>query len=257
VNYRYSPLQRELKKLWRKFSPVPVSPWTAGYVDDICAVNLVPPERLISFFKDCISLLQETKGDNTGDYLEFGVFNGNSIGSMYLAREATGVKSMRLFGFDAFEGLPAGSETEDDGVWKKGFYACSFEQMESCLARRSIPLNEITWVQGWYDQTLNKETTRKFDLGNFGIVFIDCDTYSSSKTVLDFLAPLVSQPFIICLDDWKLNDLDIKEMGEYKSFNEFLESNSHIQAKEIRSYNRKSKTFLITLRESRPRQVSL
>ena len=153
---------------------------------------------------------------------------------------------MRLMGFDAFEGLPEGSENEDDGVWKKGFYSCSFEQMNECLTRRNINPDDITWVRGWYDQTLNEETREKLQLNNLGVIFIDCDTYSSSKTVLDFIAPLIKSPVIICLDDWKLNDLDIKGMGEYKSFNEFLETNPQLTATEIPSYNRKSKTFLVT-----------
>ncbi len=153
---------------------------------------------------------------------------------------------MRLFGFDAFEGLPAGSENEDDGVWKKGFYTCSFEQTKQCLLKRDVNPEEITWVKGWYEDTLNEETKQKFQLKNIGIVFVDCDTYSSSKTVLNFLKPLLNQPVIICFDDWKLNDLDIRGMGEYQSFNEFLESNPNLKAKEIKSYNRKSKSFLIT-----------
>ena len=248
MNHRYSPLKRELKKAYRKFFPVPVSPWTAGHVDDICAVNLVPPQKLISFFEGCIERLQGLRGDDIGDYLEFGVFNGNSIGSMYLARQAKGVKSTRLFGFDAFEGLPAGSEKEDDGVWKKGFYTCSFEQMQKCLSGRSVPPSEITWIKGWYDQTLTNETVTKYNLTNPGIIFVDCDTYSSSKTVLGCMAPLIIKPVIICLDDWKLNDLDVKGMGEYKSFNEFLEANPQFVAKEIPSYNRKSKSFLLNLR---------
>jgi hypothetical protein len=234
--------------VYRKFFPVPVSPWTAGYVEDICKVNLVPPEELVSFFKNCISQLRELKGGNIGDYLEFGVFNGNSIGSMYLACKEMNAAPMRFFGFDAFEGLPAGSEHEDDGVWKKGFYSCSFEQMTECLSRRNVSINDITWIKGWYNETLTEKMRAQYDLGNFGIVFIDCDTYSSSKTVLDFLAPLISKPCIICLDDWKLNNLDIKEMGEYKSFNEFLEKNTHLYAREVTSYNRKSKSFLITLK---------
>jgi hypothetical protein len=225
--------------------PVPRSPWTAGEVADICAVNLVPPEKLVEFFKDCIMRLQKIKGLDIGDYLEFGIFNGNSIGSMSLAKEAMRVDSIRLFGFDAFEGLPAGSENEDDGVWKKGFYTCSFDQMKSCLSRRNINPESITWVNGWYDQTLTEHTRQRLALKNIGIVFIDCDTYSSSKTVLDFLAPLMNQTMIICFDDWKLNDLDIKEMGEYQSFNEFLESHPNLNVKEIKSYNRKSKTFLV------------
>lgn len=38
-------------------------------------------------------------------------------------------------------------------------------------------------------------------------------------------------------------------MGEYKSFNEFLEQNTHLEAIEIESYNRKSKSFLIRLKK--------
>lgn len=34
MNFRYSPLQRKLKILYRKISPVPVSPWTTGEVED-------------------------------------------------------------------------------------------------------------------------------------------------------------------------------------------------------------------------------
>jgi len=88
-------------------------------------------------------------------------------------------------------------------------------------------------------------TAKKLGIKNIGIVFIDCDTYSSSNAVLDFIGPLISDGTIICLDDWKLNNLDIKGMGEYKAFNEFLERNKHLSAKEIKSYNRKSRSFFV------------
>lgn len=243
--YRYNPIIREMKKFYRKFFPVPRSPWTAGHVDDICAVNLVPPEKLIGFFDRCITILQKEKGVEVGDYLEFGVFNGSSIGSMYLAAKKRGLTGTRFFGFDAFEGLPAGSENEDDGVWKKGFYSCSYEKMGECLARRGIQSGGITWVKGWYNETLTPANMAQYNIKKLGIVFVDCDTYSSSKTVLDYVAPLITEPVIICLDDWKLNDLDVKGMGEYKSFNEFLEANPYFQVREIKSYNRKSRSFLI------------
>ncbi len=216
-----------------------------GEVKDICEVNLVPPETLKGFFEDCIKKLQTVKGNDIGDYLEFGVFNGSSLSSMYLSAKKLGLTSTRFFGFDAFEGLPANAENEDDGVWKKGFYACSFEQMNTCLQRKSIDPQDIIWVKGWYEDTLNDQTIQQHNLKNIGIVFIDCDTYSSSKAVLNFLGPLLSAPAILCFDDWKLNDLDIKEMGEYKSFNEFLDNHPEFQVEEIQSYNRKSKSFLI------------
>ena len=84
MGYRYNPLQRWIKKTYRKFNPVPGSPWTKGEVDDICKINLVPPETLKTFFTRCIKQLQKLKGKEIGDYLEFGVFNGSSLGSAYL-----------------------------------------------------------------------------------------------------------------------------------------------------------------------------
>jgi O-methyltransferase len=241
--YRYSPVKRYLKILYRKFNPVPVSPYTLGEVKDICAVTLVPPEILKGFFSQVIELLKQERGDLLGDYMEFGIFNGASLSSAYLSAKKQGT-AMRFFGFDAFEGLPEESEKEDDGVWKKGFYTCSFDQMKDCLKRLEINPDTITWINGWYDKALTSELAATY---NFDpeIVFIDCDTYSSSKTVLDFLAPLIKKPVVICLDDWKLYDLDVKGMGEYKSFNEFVENNAHLIFKEIPSYNRKSKSFLV------------
>ena len=114
--HRYSSFKRGLKALFRKLHPVPGSPWTDGSVDDISAIHLVPPETLVGFFAQCTNILKDLKGDDIGDYLEFGVFNGSSMGSMHMARKASKSSSMRLFGFDAFQGLPSGSENEDDGV---------------------------------------------------------------------------------------------------------------------------------------------
>jgi hypothetical protein len=206
----------------------------------------VPPETLKKFFEECIKRLQAIRcTSDIGNYLEFGVFNGSSMSSMFSAAKKLNLSSMQFFGFDAFEGLPPGSEKEDDGVWEKGFYACSFEQMTECMGKKGIDPNQINWIKGWYQDTLNNEIAEKRGIKRPGIIFIDCDTYSSSKTVLDFLAPLVKEPVIICLDDWKLNDLDIKGMGEYKSFNEFMETNPRLEAREMKSYNRKSKTFLV------------
>ncbi len=234
---------------YRKFFPVPKSPYTLGEVKDICAVNLVPPQKLINFFTDCLGRLKKIKGNAVGDYLEFGVFNGNSMGSMYLAGKEIGLNSMRFFGFDAFQGLPPGSEKGDSGAFQGGFYTCSFEQTQQCLRRRNVDPNDIIWVNGWYNETLNEATVEKYGIKKIGLVFIDCDTYSSSKAVLDFLKPLITEPAIFCFDDWKLYDLDVKGEGEYRSFNEFLENNPHFKAEEIKSYNRKSKSFLVTPRK--------
>ena len=234
------------KFLYRIFIPIPTSSYTLGQVEDICKINLVPPQKLERFFKESLKQLEEIKGkEHVGDYLEFGVFNGSSMSAMHKVSKELNFYSIRFFGFDAFQGLPEQSEKEDAGVWKKGLYTCSFEDMERCLREQNVNFDEIHWIRGWYDDTLNLETARETGISNIGIVFIDCDTYSSSKKVLDFLAPLIQAPVIICFDDWKLFNLDIKGMGEYKAFNEFLNENLRFKVKEIKSYNRKSKSFIV------------
>jgi len=111
--------------------------------------------------------------------------------------------------------------------------------MQNCLKKKGINPDDINRVQWWYEDTLTDHTAKELWITNPGVVFIDCDTYSSTKTVLTFLEPLLQLPAILCFDDWKLNNLDIKDMGEYKAFNEFLEANQHFKVQEIRSYNRK------------------
>ncbi len=245
MKYTYNALEKILKKIYRKFNPIPGSPYTKGYIKDICEINLVPRNVLINFFKEKINLLQKIKEGNIGDYLEFGVFNGSSIGSAYLAAQEMKVTQMKFYGFDSFQGLPTGTSNTND-ILQDGFYRCSFEDTQKCLNKRGINPNEIHWVKGWYNETLTDRTIEEYHIGNIGIVFVDCDTYASAKLVLDFIAPLITKPCIICFDDWKLYDLDLKNDGEYRAFNEFLNTYKHIKAKELTSYNRKSKTFLLT-----------
>jgi hypothetical protein len=165
---------------------------------------------------------------------------------MYRATQAIGVTDMRLVGFDSFEGLPADSTQEDDGVWSGGMYSCSFADLKTCLVRERIPEDVITFVPGWYEDSLTEAIRQQLQLKNIGIVMIDCDTYSSATAVLKFIAPLLTQPTIICFDDWKLNDLDIKGLGEYKAFNEFLDQHPTLRVQSIKSYNRKSRAFVVS-----------
>ena len=247
MNYRYNKLEIFLKKNFRKIFPVQKSSYTKGKVKDICLIELTPESNLKNFFEKSISLLKkERKSNEIGDYLEFGVFNGNSMVAIKKAQGKFPEKSINnFFGFDAFEGLPEKSENEDGGVWEKGFYMCSFKDMKKCLENKNIDSNSIRWVRGWYENTLNKKTLEDEKILDAGIVFVDCDTYSSSKLVLDFIYPIINKSMIICFDDWKLNNLDIKNSGEYKAFNEFLDIHKNLRVKEIKSYNRKSKSFLV------------
>jgi hypothetical protein len=176
-SFRYGQTTKRLKKAYRKIFPVPQTTYGPRKIEDICAVNFVSPKVLHSFFKSSIKRLRKERGADIGDYLEFGVYNGTSLASMYLACKDLSVPSTRFFGFDAFEGLPPDSENEDGGVWRKGFYKCTFEQMIGCIEKRGVDPKEINWVRGW---------TRWFgDVSqNGGILTIKSDTTSNGSGAL-------------------------------------------------------------------------
>lgn len=74
---------------------------------------VVPVEELERSYRELLELLVDRHGrDGLGDYLEFGVFGGASLGCMWRATEALGLTDVRLFGFDSFEGLPPVAEEE-------------------------------------------------------------------------------------------------------------------------------------------------
>jgi hypothetical protein len=62
MNVRYSLPVKLIKKSYRKLRPIWRAPWTAGPISDICALNLVPPQKLIYFFESCLLRLKRIKG---------------------------------------------------------------------------------------------------------------------------------------------------------------------------------------------------
>jgi O-methyltransferase len=192
----------------------------------------------------------------TGDYLEFGVWKGDSFTKVYhflsqlrndhLAwlesrptnSTQTGSASPehecwkqwkpRFFAFDSFEGLPEPEQTEIPEEWVKGGYACSEDQFRRNLASDGVNLKDLTTVKGFYDKTLNAETKKRLKLEHAAIVHVDCDLYESTIVVLDFVTDLLVQGSILVFDDWFYNQ-GRKDRGEQKAFYEWAARNPRLE----------------------------
>ena len=138
--------------------------------------------------------LEELIGQcSNGLFLEFGVGIGTSIKT--LAELTPNV----IYGFDTFEGLP-----EDwNEKHPKGAFACDIPQ--------DLPSN-VKLVIGLFEDTLDSE--------NVSFVHIDCDLYSSTKTLLTKLERRFTDNTIILFDEFV--GYEGWEDHEYKAFNEFL-----------------------------------
>lgn len=131
--------------------------------------------------------------------LEFGVFQGNSINLIAEQLQST------VHGFDSFEGLPE--------AWRSHFDKGHFAVNGLPKVRDNVEL-----FKGWFNDTLPiflREHT-----GDVGFLHVDCDLYSSTVTVLKFLAPRLKPGAVIVFDEY-FNYPGWRE-GEFKAFQEFI-----------------------------------
>jgi hypothetical protein len=116
-----------------------------------------------------------------GLVLEFGVASGRTI--CHLADALSG---RSVFGFDSFEGLP-----ED---WRPGFEKGRFAQKQP-----TVPKN-AQLIEGWFNESLPPFLAKHS--GPVAVLHIDCDLYSSTKTVLSLLTDRIIPGTIIVFDEY-------------------------------------------------------
>lgn len=120
-----------------------------------------------------------------GLVLEFGVYLGRSLKMLSELMETNNVAA-DFHGFDSFQGLP-----ED---WMPG------EPKGAYSTRGKTPDHvDATFHVGWFDETLER-----FEVGDrrVALVHLDCDLYSSTKTVLDALGPKLEKGAVLVFDDF-------------------------------------------------------
>ena len=133
-----------------------------------------------------------------GLIMEFGVFEGATIN--FLAGETSGA----VFGFDAFSGLP-----ED---WRPGFPKGMFS--------RGVPpvRPNVSLLVGLFEDTLPAFLEQNKQDVSF--LHIDCDLYSSTRTVLKLCGPRIRKGAVLVFDEY-LNYPGWRD-HEFRAFQEFV-----------------------------------
>ena len=144
----------------------------------------------------------------SGLYLEFGVYTGRSITIIAEALSANLGAETPVHGFDSFEGLPE-DWIAGEG---KGAYDAGGKLPE-------VPDN--VWLHpGWFDDSL--PIFLRQHKGRVAFANIDCDIYSSTRSVLDHLAPRLGPGSVLVFDEyfaypgWRDH--------EFRAFREFAEA---------------------------------
>jgi O-methyltransferase len=137
----------------------------------------------------------------SGDYCEFGSHGCVTFRLAYKHSRRLG-HNARQWAFDSFAGFPASTDIKDEHPkWRTGGMSFALDQFNSACELAGIPASEYTVVPGFYDHSL-PPLGRDGGPQDICLAYIDCDMYTSTKTVLDFLGPRLKHGMIIAFDDY-------------------------------------------------------
>lgn len=144
--------------------------------------------------------------DSNGLFLEFGVYVGTSINLC-----SSILPNVKFYGFDSFKGLP-----EDWSGWR------TIKDRFDLKNNLPIVNRNVELVEGWFDETLPKFLNEHPQ--NVAFLHIDCDIYSSTKTIFDNLAGRIKKGTIIEFDEYI--NVPNWQNHEHKAFQEFCEAHN-------------------------------
>lgn len=135
-----------------------------------------------------------------GLWIEFGVYKGQTVN--LIAKKSNKL----IYGFDSFEGLPE--------TWRADYRKGTFKINKIPQYHKNVVL-----VKGSFEDTI--PLFIKSHPEQISFMHIDCDLYSSTKTIFDNFEKQIATGTIICFDEY-FNYPGWKN-GEFKAFSEFTE----------------------------------
>jgi hypothetical protein len=152
-----------------------------------------------------------------GHVIEFGVYRGKTM--QHISRH---FRDRICWGFDSFIGLPEPWYI-NSGANAKTHPAGKFDmRLEE---QQPVFEKNVSLVTGWFNESL--PIWLQQHAGPVCFLHIDCDLYSSTKTVLDLLNERIVPGTVIVFDEmypWAdINDYNLWAAGEYQALGEWLE----------------------------------
>ena len=146
-----------------------------------------------------------------GDFIECGVAAGSQLAMMNKALTDKGVNKS-VYGYDSYQGIPYATIEDESqpaigaidknnlGLLKTtGVSSHSKESVIENFKTWGVSLDNVTLVEGWFQNTLSKT-----DTGKISVLRLDGDLYESTKVCLEVLYPKVEKGGLIIIDDYEL-----------------------------------------------------
>lgn len=176
------------------------------------------PRKLIRFYLNSFyrmehiyDVLKEVRDRHIGKrtILEFGTNEGYSLTKMLYATKFMKLADrVTVHGFDSFEGMPSPKDQRDRNIivdqeeWIEGQFKGKYEVLDEYCSRR---YTNYKLHKGYFDQSITDEFLETLTREPPVLVWIDCDFYSSTVTVIKRLLPYLPNGCYLYFDEFEFN----------------------------------------------------
>lgn len=178
----------------------------------------------------------------SGYYFEFGCHEANTIRQAWDTFHH--LFDWHFVAFDSFEGLPDMDDFDKSDIFTPGNLCTSESNFINILKHHGIPRDRFSTVKGFYSDSLTDSLVSKLSPHKAAVIYIDCDLYSSTVSVLRFCTSFLQKGTVIVFDDWNCYYSDPR-LGEQLAWQEFLDLNPHLKFSEFVS-TAEGKSFICT-----------
>jgi hypothetical protein len=177
--------------------------------------NYFPLNERYKFFQSANDYLRKNRIN--GIYLEFGCHGVHTFRMALntLGKHTNPFSINKFYAFDSFEGMPEPLGIDIQKMWKKSVNFTSLENFKEICKK---DLYRIEIIKGFFSESLKNFFFPKES--KIAMCYIDCDYYSSTKNVFEFLKKYLNHGMILVLDDWDCYYSDPLR-GQQKAFAEF------------------------------------
>lgn len=171
-------------------------------------------------------------------YFEFGCYSGRTFSTAMNSANFLKMDNFKFYAFDSFLGLPS---TDNQNIFKQGQFKFSKKDFKKIIKKKTgVFLDDKYILEGYYDESLKTQVA--LNLPKPGIIHLDCDLYSSTVSVLEFLKPILVGGSVLLFDDYYCYPVN-KNLGQKKAIKEFLKNNVNFEFQAWKAYSSFGQSF--------------
>lgn len=181
---------------------------TAFYLNCIDAPRRVMRDALFAFYRyDHVYAVLREFAESCRDrfsILEFGTSDGYSFVKLLYATRYLGLeRRCMVHTFDSFEGMPASADMRDKDLlagddWAEGQFRGNFEALQEYCSQR---YSNFEIHRGYFEHSIDAAFLEALRNQPPILVWIDCDYYSSARTILSRLMDRIPNGAVIYFDE--------------------------------------------------------